>query len=281
MNLPPWWERWQGLLEEELRALDRAGIGYELDEAARRKHGVIQLRVYPEVDGRRLELVATYSDLFPYFRFEVHGDDLGLPHHQHPFGGNLCLIGRSTENWDVDDTLADFLTSRLPRTLSAGASESAAEVAGVEEHQAEPFSDYYPYPLSTVLLVDGGWEIRGPGGRLTVGLEEVSVPGMVRGAVLEVQDEAGRVLASADAAIREIYPIKTAGRWIRSPAAIREGNASSFIDALSPLQGRLAAPLWQRVGSARIDIVGVIFPEEVAWREASDGWVFVVRYEAR
>src|SRR5215213_8372033 len=84
VGLRPWWERWPGLLERELRTLAEAGIIYEVDEEARAR-GFIRLRLTVVVGGEELSLVATYPDLFPYVRFDVRAPDLDLPRHQHPF----------------------------------------------------------------------------------------------------------------------------------------------------------------------------------------------------
>lgn len=218
----------------------------------------------------------TFPDLYPYFRFEVQGPDLGLGHHQNPFTGVLCLIGRATEQWRVTDTLADYLTTRLPLTLEVGSSEDSAAVAGQEQHQAEPFSDYYPYLLSTVLMVDSGWEL----GEATRGSFEAAVTadpeGRVRGVVLQVRDELGSVLGETPEELGRLFAARIRGRWVRSPTAISENDPEAARDQLTQIDASLRTFQWQRVGPRPIDIVGVVFPEEVAWRETGDGWAFLV-----
>src|SRR5437867_161559 len=83
-----------------------------------------------------------------------HPPELQLAHHQHPFSKNRCFIGRATENWEVDDTLAQFITRRLALVLKAGRTGDVAAVEGVEQQQAEPFTNYYTYEPGTVVLVD-------------------------------------------------------------------------------------------------------------------------------
>ena len=140
----PWWKRWPGRLEFELRCLEEAGIKYRFDEPARAA-GIIKLFLQHAVSGEKIDLIATFPDLFPYFRFEVQAPNLSLQRHQHPAGKNLCLIGRATANWRSGDTLAEFITNRLPRVLSAVRAPHATETGAIEEHQGEPATDYFHY----------------------------------------------------------------------------------------------------------------------------------------
>ena len=126
-------------LEYELNALNNAGIEYSKNEDAFTR-GVLCLNIWIDGVGN---LQVIFPDLYPYFRFEIYAHDLVLPHHQNPFSKNLCMIGRRTENWHIKDTLASFLLERLPKVLKAGKSTDCEEVEGVEQHQAEPISDYY------------------------------------------------------------------------------------------------------------------------------------------
>src|SRR5207247_934545 len=124
------------------------------------------------VGDERMQLIAEYPDMYPYFRTEVRAVNARFGRHQSPIGGNLCLINRDTRNWDVADTLASFLQSRLPLLLKTVRSEDEAEVAALEEHQGEPISDYLPYHPAAMLLVDGSWRVPVDiqGGSLLVGL---------------------------------------------------------------------------------------------------------------
>jgi hypothetical protein len=107
---------------------------------------------------KKLELTAIYPELFPYFRFQVFAGNLGLQRHQHPFEGQLCLIGRSTWNWHTHDTLASYIThpSRLQALLVSGRSPDRASVSHLEEPQAEPFGAYYHYAPESIVLVGSG-----------------------------------------------------------------------------------------------------------------------------
>lgn len=278
--LNPWWERWPERLEYELQALDEAGIPYARDEAAYAA-GVLQLRVSLVVGGERLALIAVFPDSYPYFRFEIYAPDLALDHHQNSLEKNLCLIGQSTANWRVGDTLAAFLQERLPTVLETGRSDNLAAVTGQEEPQAEPFSAYYQYTAPTMALVDSTWELdqAHTRGKLLVGVEWKSV--WLRGAILEVQADDGQVLAAADSALAERYPRSIKARWIRCSAPIEEKNPGQFIAQLAEQDPSLGSPKWVPVDDGSIDIIGVVFPEETGWRQAGFGWIFVVRAKGR
>ncbi len=241
--------------------LDEAGITYEIDEEARAR-GFIRLRLTVVVGRKELSLVATYPDLFPYVRFEVRAPDLDLPRHQNPFTKGLCLIGRATENWDVDNTLAGFLTERLPLVIETALSEDPEEVAAREEHQGEPFSDYYPYHDDTICIVDSSWELNPEinAGELVIGLEGKSGV-LLRGAVLEVRDARGNILAQADPAMAGLYPKRIAGRWARRTDPIPEADASAFLRTLASEHPQLGRPFWQVVGGGRLEVTALVFHE--------------------
>ena len=279
--MPPWWDIWQGRLEYELQQLDQAGIVYKVDESSL-KAGIAKIELQVQQGGELGELVAVFPDLYPEVRFEVFAPQLDLPLHQNPFSKNLCLIGRDTSNWRPSYTLANFVTNQLPKVLEAARTTNSNDVAGIEQLQAELFSEYYDYPLPAMILVDSSWSIEPsvPSGKLVLALD--SGPPEIRGAVLEVRDEAGRTLAKASDGIRKRYeafpPIE--GRWVRCESPIHQADADGFVDDLGRRNPKILDAQWQKLdrGVGRwIDLIGVVFPEEIAWRESGDGWVFLAR----
>lgn len=281
--MKPWWEREENSsrLAFELRSLDEAGIEYERDEAAFAA-GQLKLLFSTEFQGRNVKLVAVFPDLYPYFRFEVSAPDEDLPRHQHPQSKYLCLIGRRTDNWEVTDTLAEFVRTQVPRTLELGRMrpEDVDPDETREERQGEPFSDYYPYVGGTILLVDSSWEIPADlmQGRMILKVENRN-DGWIRGVVAEILDDSGTVVAKCDDALGGMFPSTVSGRWYRSPTEIRNMNPQEFLDELG--EHKDVAPQFQPFGSHSVDVVGVVFPEEVAWRKSTDGWVFVLRRRER
>ncbi len=278
MSIPPWWDRFPGLREAETAALDAAGLDYQVDEDAERR-GTLRIHLRVPVNGETTRLVASYPDLFPYFRFEIQAPDLDLGRHQNPFSRALCMIGRGTANWEVDDTLASFIVDRLDTVIDAAADPGSAATAEAEERQGEPFSDYFSYQEAAVILVDGHWDLTGhEGGSLMLGVPPTPIaPHVLRGAVLSVQDADGHEIAAADPRLARHFETPCAGRWVRLDAPPEQNNPEAAIEAFAEADPSLSAPSWEHLYDTRFDVVGAVFPEEVQWRAQSYSWLFVVR----
>jgi molybdopterin/thiamine biosynthesis adenylyltransferase len=277
--LKPWWEEWPGRLEYEESELDAAGVDYQLDEEAFRS-GKIVLHLQVPQDGVSLRLDAHFPDVYPYTRFELIAPELDLAHHQNPIGKNLCLIGRASENWNIDDTLADFIKNRLPNVLKAGQSNNSAEVDTLEEHQAEPASDYYPYQPGAMLLVDSAWNIARTvhEGKLTIGIEGVLQP-LVRGVVLEVKDSARNTLAKSDDTFPPVYVNHISGVWVRCETAPFGKTPKDTFELLQRQNDFVSTAAWCPVKEGRIRVIAAIFPEEIDWRrQVGDGWLFIIHF---
>ena len=278
--MKPWWERFPGVYEEEIAGLDELGIPYERDEAAWAE-GVLRFHLRPEVDGREVELVATYPDLYPYFRFQVRApSENQLIRHREPFGGVLCLIGRGGDNWEVDDRLAWFVENQVPKVLRLGAEGADAdELEEGEEHQGEPFSEYYPYLDEALLVIDSSWDLTAGGseGALTLSLE-AREDGVVRGVVSDVRTDQGESLGSYPQT-SALFTRTVQARWFRMPEAIAEEDAERAFSLLVSTHGSARQSRPTRLGPFTVEVYGVVFPEEVAWRRHSDGWLFIVRVQ--
>jgi hypothetical protein len=278
-----WWERYPGRLEYELDRLKAAGIGFERDAEAFSK-GLLCLRLAPLVDGKRTNLRAVFPDLYPHFRFEVYAPELELAHHHNPLGTNLCLIGRSTDRWNTTDTLAAFLTERLPSVLRAGTEDDPTKVAETEEPQAEPFSDYYTYLPRTAVIIDSRWSIdlRHDSGALLLGLALPPSPEL-RGAVLEVRAEDGEVLAAAGPRLRGLYQVSTMlGRWVRTRRPLRLADPRQFFERLETMDPFREKAHSNEVAGGRLQVQAALFREEVRqWRKREDGWAFACRLETQ
>jgi molybdopterin/thiamine biosynthesis adenylyltransferase len=291
----PWWVRQPERLAYEERALQDAGIPYERDEDAFTS-GIARLIVRPRVNGEEVELLITFPDLYPFFRFSVDARaPLGLLHHQAGLGSRaLCLLERSTEKWRTSDTVAGLLQTQLPFVLAAGRSADREAVADIEAHQAEPFSEWYPY-VPAMLQIDGSWRIPddATGGQITVAAwRAIAADGgipIIHGAVIEVRDQRNRIVATADSRLAEAYGgSRWSGRWTRAPEAIAESDAAALFGAAAALEPRRTEPPWiplqPEVGDAelRLQLRAILFPEEHAWRDPSgQGWVFVIRGQSR
>ena len=283
MRQKPWWEVHGGRLEYELEALDKAGIRCRKDKDAFAA-GIVQLWLTLVHEGEELELRVVFPDLYPYFRFEIYAAKLDLPHHQNPFAKNLCLIGRSTEFWHTNDTLADFIVKRLPQTLTAGRSDDRQEVAGLEQHQAEPYSNYFICHPGTSVIVDGGWKIDTcyESGTVLLGIASGDSK-LISGAVLKVLTEHGMSIAEADAQIVKAYSEKVHEvRWVRlakAPKTAKPGKLFELLHGKDPYpdKGRK-----YRVDGGRLQMRAALFPEEINnWRQLGYGWLFVCELDIR
>lgn len=276
-----WWERWPDRLEAELKALDKAGITYTRDPDAFAA-GILKLCLRHDVNGEVLDLVAVFPDLYPYTAFQVSAPGLDLDRHQHPFGKNLCLIGRSTWKWHTTDTLADFVVNQVPRVLMTA--RAAPEVAAtLEEPQGEPFSDYYPYMPKAFILVDSGWSLDPavPGGHveLVIDIERVAHEGIkypiIKGAVVAVSGPDGRELARMDPALAGRFGDRVTSNWVRVAHPIRQGDP---FDVLAALGDPPVKETWKSFGMREVSVTGIVFPEEFQQGRYGDGWLFVIRW---
>jgi len=270
----PWWDDFPAILARELRALDEADIVYKRDDEAFDK-GILCLHIEMEKTGK---LRVVFPDLYPYFRFEIYAPELKLSHHQNPFSKSLCLIGRSSANWQVKDTLAAFLMERLPKVILTGESDNATEAEGIEEHQAEPFSDYYDCYPGTAVIVDGSWRIDPCYESGTILIGTVSPENQfIRGAVFKVCDEDGKTLAEANKEISCAFPGEVLlGRWVRLPAPLKTPNHRERFMHLQEKDPHPEKIERYRVDGGQLQIRAALFPEEIRqWRVREYGWMFV------
>ena len=272
MAFPTWWDRYPERLEAELEALREAGILFD-DPELISERGVIRLDAFPALNGKKLHLRTWFSAFYPYTRFEVQYLDGELPRHMNPFGKNLCLVGRGTDQWEVTDTLARFLTERLPLVFEAATAEDEERVAELEEHQGEPFTAYYPYADGSLILIDSDWAIPATvkQGELVVGW---TVPprgdGPFRGVVLQVLDDHGGKLHTADPRIARLAGTQSRCPWVRLEEPPQTADPKEI--------RRLAADRLDR--GLNSPVVGLVFLEEVGWRDYRDGWLFIAYRKA-
>lgn len=277
-----WWERYPERLEWEFEELRADGVPARRDEEAFAA-GIARIVVEPTIDGVRHEFVVTFPDLYPYFRFEIQAHGLALPHHQHPFAKRLCTLGRATANWRIKDSVASMIREQVPRVLVAGQSQEK-DAGGVrEEQQGEPASDYYTYMANAMVLIDGSWQVDPAvtSGTFTFRYHSHN-PGfgplfVLRAVVTRVVSDAGVEMAAIDPRLAELYPEEGYGRWVRSNAPIPTNEPRAFFEALESADPNAKRARPARVQGGELFLRGVIFPEEHAHREKSDGWMFSVQ----
>lgn len=272
----PWFQRFPGLLEEELQALRDAGIAAQVRKPERSEGVLVVDLSYPRDDAEPLNLTATFPAFYPYFRPAVILHDHLLPRHQNPFTGDLCLLDRPTAEWDPDWTLARLLEEQVPKVLREGAITDPDAMR--EGEQAEPVTDFYTYKEGTSFLIDPPSSLAAitsdRSGRLLVGLKK-DTDVWLRGAVLQIQTEDREIISELDAGIAEQYPYRIGVHWVRfdkppNPASIEVAVHKQFQHLLTKPQN------FKKVQGGRVDVLGIVFPEEVEPGRFHDGWLFRV-----
>ncbi|MBN73102.1 MAG: hypothetical protein CME32_27925 [Gimesia sp.] len=279
MNLAPWWEQNPDRLKYEYTALKHAGISYSVDEKAS-ACGILRLNLEMPYAGESIKLIVTFPDLYPYFRFQVDAPGLDLAHHQNPFGKNLCLIGRGTNEWHTTDTVAGLLQQQLPRVIEAGSSNDKTFVAGKEQQQAEPLSEYYGYSESMIVL-PGEWQVPGQYDEGTFTVSPFGPQGpfperFIRGLMSELRSRDGKTLLNSDVTVlnsSKQQPLD--GCWIRVQEPIKHCHQKLFLEEMISRNdfARTAPP--NRIEGGYVKLWGVLFPEEVGWRTEGEGWIFL------
>jgi hypothetical protein len=288
-----WWERWEDIYKAEIAALNAKGISWQRNDAAA-ANGVLRLDlILPgRLGGHQVTVI--YPEQYPYFRFQVYAYGLKLDYHQNPFERNLCLIGRRTDRWNTDDTAAGLIDRQLPKLLKSANTTDATEVEGLEELQAEPFSDYYEYLPESMILVQSDWSLpeEHRHGDLVVGLnprQPTELPKVVmRGAVLQVRGANGQVLCSANPAFRRYYSgEQVTGRWVRLNAPIERQKAREFVHELLNIHPEVGDAKPHRVQinhrhkTGWLRVWGVLFPEQIAYRKTGQGWTFACVFDTK
>jgi hypothetical protein len=279
--MKPWWELWPERLDHELEELRKSGIEFRISEKSS-ESGMLALQLQADLNGKRYEFEARFPPFYPYTRFEVYAPHLALGRHQNPFQGNLCLIGRGSQNWDLNDTLAAFIRERVPLLLRVAEDVKGTAAATLEEPQAEPITAYYPYAPGSMALVDSSWTVDSnlSGGDLLFGVQELTDKS-IHGAVLQVRDSNGRSIAEADPLIQKLYGVhQILGRWVRMSEPVLEQSPREFLDRVVTAHPALGTPKWASAGTHKLELVGVLFPEEITWRNFANAWVFAVRRSA-
>jgi hypothetical protein len=263
--------------------LEEAGASVELDQATLEQWALVRLKVQYPYEGESLAFTITFPDHYPRFRFEIT-TDAAYERHQNPVSGALCLMPVATGAWRVQDTVASVLDAQFRRFLSAQPdAEGRLPDERFEAREGEVLSGYFPYAAESALLVDSAWTLTGhAGGELRIGIAIPKRGGpLVRGAVLQVTGPDGTVLAEAHPALARMYTHVVAARWQRIEHPPRSGEPGDLLDGAIKARPELARANYQPVvadsKTHEIDVVGVVFEEELRHRQVGDAWVFVVR----
>lgn len=195
-------------------------------------------------------------------------------------------MGRGTHHWRTTDTAASVLMEQLSTALQTGRAADTDSVEGLEQEQAEPYSDYYPYAPSMV-VIQGEWKTPpdhecGTFTVATIGPQGPPPERLLRGAMVELRGRNGELLFTADSAMHSAFPgEKLQGCWVRVLKPIEQCKHDLFLkEVLERFPFARRAPA-NRIEGGLLKILAVVFPEEDKWRrEDGEGWVFVGQFQA-
>jgi len=273
----PWWELWPGRLEFELKALESAGIKWEKDEAVLKRDKIMRIRLAFPLRDSSIILFANFPPQYPYFRPEVFAEPGSFSRHQNPIEGNLCLLGRRTQNWDSDCTLAQLLTSQFPLLERAARTTNQIEREALEEQLGEPVTTFFPCAADSMILIDSAKRIppEHNAGGLTIRVQVEPIP-IIRGDVIHVRAKDGKKLLSFDVCHADGNELP--GSWVRlSEIPFDKKMPQEFENELVHKGIIPRAKFTYRVGQWFVDIVGLVVAEELQQGEHGDGWMFLVR----
>jgi hypothetical protein len=269
----PWWDRYPDVYRREVEALRRRGITV-ISEGRNTGQLFLELDV-PLPERGAMRVIAGYPDLFPYTRPEVapKSSDVRLNRHQHPFGRIFCLIGPSTENWSVDDTLADLLYEQLPKVLRFE-SENADALRGLEDPVGESIANYYDYDKDACIYIDSGWQIepKYANGKLRLAFSELRP---LRGAVTNLYDAAGNELIVAEAAPGSRFDKSVFGQWVRWPKAINLNDPTAVLGVVRQKFPGAVSGDRRKSRLDRPSVLGIVFRDEIQQGIYGDNWIFI------
>jgi molybdopterin/thiamine biosynthesis adenylyltransferase len=281
LPMKPWWELWPERLEWELDALRSAGVEYKILEQDP-KTGVLRLSFPYCVNEEVIALEAVFPCFYPYTRCEIIAPELTLPWHQNPYSRNLCLLGRATANWDTDNSLAAFLATQLPKVLSAARTENAEEAKGKEELQAEPLTVFLPCPHGSVVFSLDDTDLPHDVEQGHMHFRVAASLAEFRGVVSSVFGKGKKTIFEVeDGPFLRAFPKHFEGYWYRSTFSPSGMSADEFLRRLAVEHPPVAMPKWAEFNGGRYELIGVRIPEESAWRELGESWIFILRLEQR
>jgi molybdopterin/thiamine biosynthesis adenylyltransferase len=291
-----WFENNIQRLQTEIDDLKSLNVLHEIDQEAFNKK---LLRVRLKIEGnnpnfnlpdktKTIELVAVYPDTYPYFRPNVYCYDISLPRHQNPLDSGLCLLGRPTDLWDPNLTLARFLQQQLAPVLVQGQKTDHEDLSTDPNEQPEPVSEYFNpahtliFEPSTLAKADIPEKVKLMG-RITIGFPK-DIDERIRAAVLDIKDAKGFVQSELPGKIKKMFPNRLQGllysipelQLIDDPIKQFEWLQQILKEQGEKITFRSAGIHWKK-GMTIKNVIGLNFPEEVApGKKEMTGWIFII-----
>lgn len=268
-----WFEKYPDRFQKELEFLKRSGYDYEIDLKAKAA-GLIQLTIEKNFEDNRYKFLVVFPESYPYFVCSVICEDFPAGRHKNPYSGHLCTLKNPYTRWETETTLAEHLDMQVPVLLQAHRQPNGSEA--IEANEAAQVTGQIQYGEGAVVLVDGF--VIPPEtscGTLVIGLYHSINPQLpLRGCLLKVLDKSGNVIASANDILTKRFESKTVrARWVRLPSPPKHVDNKLILSEAEALFPSIA-DLKLHDG---IDVVGLLFPEEIEYKNIQDNWIFIVR----
>jgi len=279
-----WWERDPIRWEREQNALRSAGVAFEVNPGARASSKLV-LNLSMQSAAGPLKLVAHFPTTYPYFPPAVEAPELDLPRHQTPGAKTLCLLKDNGADWEpATDTLAGLLVEQLPK-IFASQPGTADKVSEVEVHDGEPITAFIATEEGSFIGFPSYAFDRLPEqGTFLFGMDSLQP---LRGTVVELRDEAGTALVPSQARDESYYQQRglplLVGRWTKLAERPRVADAKAYYDIATQTQPSLQQPHWQPVAAtpkARIDLLALLFEDELAWREYAGNAIVISKTQS-
>jgi ubiquitin-protein ligase len=270
-----WFDAYNDRYERELESLNSRGLEFSVNESAK-EQGMLQLAVRYPFDDRFIDLTVDYPDLFPYAPPEVNAPAETFSRHQHPQGGNLCLIGRDSSQWNSEDTIGELLEQRLEPILDYERTHDPDVIKDREEPQGEPISEYFngfgllgSYALYDSRIQVPAGEVRGRiEARYSLDRNHEGTD-VVHMAIHRILGANGAVLHETAAFDEMSFRGAIKFPWFRLPT-----NPSGSIEAIHSMVERQEAPLNQLPSVTKRQprhFFALIYDEEIQQFEFADG----------
>lgn len=298
-------QRWAA----ERRALDAAGwryrvryrdrnvdvrIEYPIPTALAGSGGAAGVRPdAPDAERQIARLHVRFPQTYPHFAAEVYDrhNDLNLVRHRNPVHDGLLCLGHD-EDHQPSLLLAEVIAQQLPRLLATGRSISVAPAAASQpQEDGGPLEHRAPEPLwvdmtrqardFTMLVPDHPVPLGVDAGALVVRFRHDGSRASLRLGVIEHVLGPDLNIAWPHADHLAGFRLLVHGRWLRDPQYRPDDSAEAIWQRLQPRLQPLAveAPSnGQGVPPEQLEVIGLLVPGvERNYREAGDGWVFLVR----
>jgi molybdopterin/thiamine biosynthesis adenylyltransferase/ubiquitin-protein ligase len=275
----PWWIEIAGRLDLEVEALRKICSEvaiYKQDEDS----GHLGINVVFEFNGAQYPLRAEFPALYPFTRPMVYAEANLFRWHQNPYGKNLCLLGRTAENWSPSYTLAQHLSEQMPKLIESNDTQDQNKAADLEELQAEPFTVFLQYQINSSMLV---LQDLPPTGRSKGTFLAGCLPfdGTFRGAILGLRDDQSKQLIGTSDAVSAAmqFTKEIHGKWYRMGSKPPTASAQDFLRHIEASHPEVRTRNWTTHRDKKFEVIGVLMPEEQGWRTAGESMLFLIVQE--